>query len=116
MTARTDKMTGKMESTTGVRSVELLAPDFMKMTTSLMSGWTELNSHLLSFAQTSIRNNLDAAQELRNCQSPQEVLDTQMRVARKTYEDYLEEARNIGNLMARMSSDAAHWLSPNGRA
>ncbi|MBW7850964.1 MAG: phasin family protein [Rhodospirillales bacterium] len=116
MTARTERTASKVETRADDRMTEFPAPDLMKMTTTLMNGWTELNTHLLSFAQTSIRNNLDAAQELRNCQSPQEVLDTQMRVARKTYEDYLEEARNIGNLMARMSNDAVQWLSPNGRA
>lgn len=105
----------KLASNGGDRAMEMAAPDLARMTAAMVNGWTELNGHLLSLAQTSLRNNLEAAEELRQCHSPQDLMDAQLRLARKNYEYYLDGARQIGSLMAQVSSDAVQCLTPDGR-
>jgi len=107
-----EKLVEKMAGIAVERATEMAGPD---LAAAMVNGWTELNSHLLSLAQTSLRNNLEAAEELRQCHSPQELMDTQLRLARKNYEYYLDEARQIGSLMAQVSNDAVQCLTPEGR-
>lgn len=84
--------------------------DFMQMTARMMDGWSQVNSRLVSLAQASFRNNLSAADELRQCQSPREIMDCQIKLARQTYDEYMDEARQIGDLVTKMSTDAMGFL------
>ncbi|MGE5503088.1 MAG: phasin family protein [Actinomycetota bacterium] len=80
--------------------------DIMQMTARMVDGWTQVNSRLMSIAQTSMRHNLDAAEELRQCQSPKDFMDMQFRLARQAYDDYMDEARKLSELVVKVSSEA----------
>lgn len=80
--------------------------DFVQVTARLMDGWTQVNGRLISLAQASLRNNMAAAEQLRQCQSPSDVLDTQMKLAREAVDQYMDEARQIGEMVTKLSTDA----------
>ncbi|CAA7618541.1 phasin family protein [Magnetospirillum sp. UT-4] len=80
--------------------------DLFRMSVRMMDGWTQVNGRLISLAQTSMRNNLAAAEELRNCQSPAEMVEAQMRLTRQVYDQYVEESRKIAELMTQLSGEA----------
>lgn len=84
--------------------------DVLRMTTRMMEGWSEFNSRLLTMAQESMRTTMSAAEEMRQCQTPREVLDCQMKLARQSIDDCVDGYRQIGDLMARMSSDAMGYM------
>ena len=84
--------------------------DFMQMTARMMDGWSQVNSRLITLAQTSLHNNLTAAEELRQCQSPREVVDCQIKLVRQTYDEYMDEARQIGDLVTKISTEAMGFL------
>ena len=109
------KSTERMVNAAAQQIPDMSAPDFMRMTATMVNGWTEMNNHLLSFAQMSLRNNLNAAQELRDCHTPQDFVEAQFRLARRNYECYLDEAQQIGTLMAQLSSEAVQCLTPDRR-
>lgn len=85
--------------------------DFVQMTARMMDGWTQLNGRLISLAQVALKSNLAAAEEIRQCQSPAEVLDAQLRLMRETCDQCMDEARKIGEIVAKMSTDALGSLS-----
>lgn len=91
-------------------AAKMMDRDFMQMTARMMDGWTQVNSRLISLAQSSIRNNLEAAEEMRQCQSPKEMVDCQIRLARQNYDDAMDSARQIGEMMTKMSTDAMGYL------
>lgn len=89
-----------------------LDPELMqKMTKTIVDDLTAVNTSLVSYAQHSLRTNLSAAEEMRQCQSPQDIVDIQMRLARQAYDDYLVEARQIGDLLTKLSNDALGYLT-----
>jgi hypothetical protein len=71
-----------------------------------VDNWNQINGQLVALAQSSLRNSLSAAEQLRQCQSPTELVDTQIKLARQAYDDYLDEARRLGELVVKLSSDA----------
>lgn len=77
-----------------------------QITTHWIENWGRINDQLVAIAQSSLRNSAAAAEELRQCQSPAEVLDTQIRLTRQAYEDYLDEARELSELVVKLSSEA----------
>ncbi|MGE5546144.1 MAG: phasin family protein [Solirubrobacterales bacterium] len=85
--------------------------DFMQITARMMDGWSQVNSRLISLAQTSLRNNLSAAEELRQCQSPKDMVDCQLRLARQAYDEYMDEARQLGEIVTKLSTEAMGMLS-----
>jgi hypothetical protein len=85
--------------------------DIMQMTARMMDGWTQVNSRLMSFAQVSMRHQMEAAEELRQCQSPKDFMDMQIRLARQAYDDYMDEARKMSELMVKVSSEALGQMS-----
>ncbi len=85
-------------------------PDFGKLASSMMSNWQAVNSHLINFAQVQFQSNLSAAQELRACTSPQDMMDFQMRLAQKNYESCMDEARQIGQMLAQMQAEAVQAM------
>jgi hypothetical protein len=84
--------------------------EFMAMTTQMMDGLAQVNGRLVSLAQASWRNTQVAADELRQCQSPKDVIEVQMKVARQTVDEYMDEARKLGDLVMKMSNDAMGYL------
>lgn len=84
--------------------------DLVQMTARMMDGWSQVNSRLISLAQNSVRQNFSAAEELRQCQSPRDMMDCQIKLARQAYDDYMDEARQIGELMTKMSSEVMGCL------
>lgn len=86
--------------------------DFVGMTARMMDGWTQVNGRLISLAQASLRNNLAAAEQLRQCQSPSDVLDTQMKLAREAMDQYMDEAKTIGEILSKISTDAMGCMGP----
>lgn len=68
--------------------------------------WNQINGRLVVMAQTGLRNSLNAAEQLRACQSPAELLDIQIKLARQAYDDYLDEARGLSELVVKLSSEA----------
>ncbi len=90
---------------------DFAAPDLIKLTSNMVSTWSEVNSRLISFAQASLQNNMEAAEELRQVQSPKDLMEVQMRIARKAYEDCLDEATKIGQIVQRLSADTVELLT-----
>jgi hypothetical protein len=86
--------------------------DVLRATTAFVDGVTAVNSELVSYAQNSWRNSLAIAEEMRQCSNPREVLDLQLRHAARSYEDYLDGARKVGELMTRLSTEAVNALTP----
>lgn len=84
--------------------------DIMQISQRMVDGWTQVNSRLVSLAQTSWRNNLSAAEELRQCQSPQDMMDLQMKLARQAYNDYMDEAKKLGDLVTKISTEAMGYM------
>lgn len=80
--------------------------DLMQVTARVMDGWTQVNSRIIALAQSSMRNNISAAEELRQCQSPKDFVDIQFRLARQTYDDYMDEAKKMSELVVKVSSEA----------
>jgi hypothetical protein len=85
--------------------------DLMQMTARMMDGWTQLNTRIMSYAQISMRNNLTAAEELRQCQSPQDAVELQMKLARQAYDDYMDEAKKLSDLVVKVSSEALGYMN-----
>lgn len=81
------------------------------MTASMVDSFAAINAHWMTMAQASLRHNLHAADELRQCQSPGEVVETQMKLAQKAYEDYVEETKKFSEIVAKMQTDAISYLS-----
>lgn len=88
------------------------SPDFAKLATSVVNNWQAVNNHLINYAQASLQSNLNAAQEIRQVQSPQDLLDFQMRLVRRNYESAVDEAKQIGALLSQLQSDAIQAISP----
>jgi phasin family protein len=85
--------------------------DLMQMTARMMEGWTQVNSQIISFAQSSMRHNLSAAEELRQCQSPQDAVELQLKLARQAYDDYMDEAKKLSELVVKVSGEAFGYLN-----
>ncbi len=90
---------------------DFAAPDFIKLTSSVVSTWSQVNSQLISFAQSSLQHNIEAAEELRQVQSPKELIEVQLRIARRTYEGCLDEATKIGQIVQQLSADTVELLT-----
>lgn len=94
-------------STEGPAAQKTSGKDLMQMTTTtMMDGWSQVQGRLMTIAQASFRTNMTAVEELRQCQSPKEVMECQMRLARQNYDDAVDGARQISDLMVKMSTDA----------
>jgi phasin family protein len=91
---------------------EYAPPDLLKFTGSVVSTLSEVNSSLISFAQASLQNHIAAADELRQVQNPKDLVDVQIRIARRAYDDYVEEATKISEIVQRLSTDALAALNP----
>ncbi|MBI5163968.1 MAG: phasin family protein [Magnetospirillum sp.] len=91
---------------------KMLNGDMMQMTARMMDGWTQVNSRLISLAQSQWQVTQHAAEQLRQCQSPNEMMDLQMRLAREAMDGYVDEARKMSDLVVRMSTDAIGCLTP----
>jgi len=91
---------------------EYAQPDLLKLTGSVVSTLSEVNNSLLSFAQASLQNHIAAADELRQVQNTKDLVEVQIRIARRTYDGYFEEATKIGQIVQRLSNDALAALNP----
>jgi hypothetical protein len=80
--------------------------DLIQFSAKVVDGWNQVNTRLMSLAQTSLRNNLAAADELRHCQSPKDVVDAQMKLARQAYDDYVDEAKKLSELVMKISTES----------
>lgn len=87
-------------------AAKLPAREMAQLTARWVESWGQINSHLVAMAQSSLRNSAAAAEELRQCQSPSDMVDTQIRIARQAYDDYLDEARQLSELVVKLSSEA----------
>ena len=89
--------------------------DIMKATATMVDGLTAVSSEMVSFAQNSWRNSLATAEEMRRCQSARDLVELQLRHARQSYEDYLDQTRKIGEMMTRISFEAVNAVTPPSR-
>ena len=87
-------------------------PDFARMAMVMMNGWTAIGGQMITFSHSAWQASLTAAEELRQCQSPRDLVEIQMRLARGQYERCLDEVCEIGGLLARVSSAAADAIAP----
>ncbi len=94
-------------------AVDFALPDFVKMATSVVNTWSELNSDLIALAQSSLENNMAVAEEMRRIQSPTELVDVQLRFVRRAYADYVDEAGKIGQMVQKLSTEAMQALTPH---
>ena len=91
---------------------DFTAPDLIKLTTNVVNTWSQVNHQLFTFAQTSLQNNMSAAEELRGVRSAKDLIEIQVRTARKIYDDYIDEAAQIGQLVSRLSNETMELLNP----
>lgn len=80
--------------------------DVAQFAAQWVDNWSQINSRLVSLAQASLRNSMSAAEQLRQCQSPTEVVDVQIKLARQAYDEYLDETRKLSELVVKLSSEA----------
>jgi hypothetical protein len=97
---------GEKTGTSLPMMTEFPTPDFMQMTTNIVNVWSEVNDHLFNFAQQSMHNNISAVDDLRKVQSPKDLMDVQLRVARQVYDSCLDEAAKIGQMVQKFSTEA----------
>jgi hypothetical protein len=95
-------------------AAKLTGRDMAELTAQWMNNWSQISTHLLSLAQISLRNSVTAADQLRQCQSPTDIMDIQLKLARKAYDDYADEARQLSELVVKMSSDAMTPIGTKG--
>jgi phasin family protein len=88
--------------------------DYTQVTAKVVDGWSQVNTRLLALAQSSWKRNLEAAETLRQAQSPKDLMDVQLKLARQTYDDYVDEARQLSELVVKLSSDALGSLVAKG--
>lgn len=81
-------------------------PDMARLTAQWVENWSEINGRLVSLAQASFRNSVAAAEQFRQAQSPADVIDIQIKLARQAYDDYVDEARQLSELVVKLSSKA----------
>ena len=84
--------------------------EFMSMTSQMMEDLSQVNNSLVSLAQTSWRHTQEAADEMRLCQSPKDMIDIQIKVGRQAVDEYMDEAKKLGDLVMKMSTDAMSYL------
>lgn len=88
--------------------------DYAQVTAKVVDGWSQVNSRLLALAQSSWKRNLEAAETLRQAQSPKDLVDVQLKLARQTYDDYVDEARQLSELVVKLSSETLGSLVAKG--
>ncbi|MBC7907496.1 MAG: phasin family protein [Rhodospirillaceae bacterium] len=93
---------------------KLTGRDMGELTAQWVSNWSQFNSRLVSLAQAPLRNSVTVADQLRQCQSPTDVVDIQIKCARQAYDDYMDEARQLSELVVKLSSDALGSLANKG--
>ncbi|MCR6632630.1 MAG: phasin family protein [Magnetospirillum sp.] len=71
-----------------------------------VDNWNQINGQLIALTQNSLRHSIGAAEQLRQCQSPNEFVETQLRLARQAYDEYLDDARRLSELVVKLSSEA----------
>jgi hypothetical protein len=81
------------------------APDFGRAAGAFLNGWTSIGGQLLGLAQNSLQAGLEAAEELRQCRSPQDLLDAQIRHAQRACAAYMDGAREVSTLITRTSTE-----------
>lgn len=96
----------KAVNTAADPAATLAGRDVGQMTALWVENWSQINTRLVSFAQAGLRNSVDAAEQLRQCQSPADLMDIQIKLARQAYDDYLDEARTLSELVVKLSSEA----------
>lgn len=96
----------KAVSAAAEQAVNAAGRDVGQLTTQWVENWNQINGRLVSFAQASLRNSISAAEQLRQCQSPTDLMETQFKLAQQAYGDYLDESRSLSELMVKLSSDA----------
>ena len=97
----------ELKALTGAEdAAKALNYDPVAVTTQVWEDLSQVNNCLMSFAQTSWRNAQAAAEEIRRSQSAKEIVDIQLRVARQSVDDYVEEGRKLGDLLVKISTDA----------
>jgi len=84
--------------------------DLMGMSAQIWEGLTQINNRMISLAQASWRHTQAAAEEMRQCQSPKEMLEIQLRLSRRALDDYMDESRKLSELLIKMSGDAMGLL------
>ncbi len=84
--------------------------DITAVTAQLMDGWTQVNNRLISLAQAPWRHTQAVAEEMRQCQSAKDMIDVQMRLTRVAVDDYMDEAKKLGELVVKMSGEAMGLL------
>lgn len=87
-------------------AAKLTGRDMADMTAQWMNNWSQINTRLMSMAQLPLRNSVSAADQLRQCQSPTDLMDIQLKLARQAYDEYVGEARQLSELVTKLSSDA----------
>lgn len=90
-------------------------PNLMAASQRLFDGWAEVNGELWSYAQSAVQSGAEAMEDLRQCRTLAELMQTQMRLARQGYEDGLDEAQRLSRLLARISAETAQSLAPAGK-
>jgi hypothetical protein len=113
MSERMSKM-NKAATMLGTEMGAQMPPDLTRMALVMMNGWTAIGGQMITYTQNSLRAGLTAADEMRQCQSPRDMVDAQIRFMRGHYERTLDEAREMSGLLARVSGETIDALIPPG--
>ncbi|MBC7951673.1 MAG: phasin family protein [Rhodospirillaceae bacterium] len=95
-------------------AAKLTGRDVANLTAQWVDGWSQINSRLIALAQLPLRNSVTAADQLRQCQSPTDIMDIQLKLARQAYDEYVDETRQLSELVVKLSSSALPPMENKG--
>ncbi len=96
----------KAVSSDSVPSTQTLSRDVLQMTTRAIEGWMLVSGRLANFTQKSLRDGLSVAEELRRAQSPADAMELQSKFMRQLYDESMDEAKKMGELVMKISNEA----------
>jgi len=78
---------------------------FVQANEMIMNGMAALNSEMLAFGNTRLRENLERSESLVGCKNAEEAFRTQFDFAQSAPQQYLDQSNNLLTILAKMTED-----------
>ena len=78
---------------------------FVQANEMIMNGMAALNSEMLAFGNTRLRENLERSESLVGCKNAEEAFRIQCDFAQSATQRYLDQSNNLLTLLAKMTED-----------
>ncbi len=78
---------------------------FVQANEMIMNGMAALNSEMLAFGNTRLRENLERSESLVGCKNAEEAFRTQFDFAQSATQQYLDQTNNLLTILAKMTED-----------